>query len=101
MTRHPFYEVLAELERRHITITVDNGRAALDGNRAALTPDLIDRVRPWASHLAWHVHAGSSHRFAPCSTCAELSLVPSNRNPGPPCRMTPGCKGRHNPRSTP
>jgi hypothetical protein len=91
-----FSELLAGLARRGLQPEVRDGRLGLRGDKSKV--DVVVRVAClWYADELRALVAGrsSGHVVAVCDACGEWTFT--HRSKTPPCRMTPGCKGRHRP----
>jgi hypothetical protein len=57
----------------------------------------LETARPFLASIL--LGASTGHRWAPCEVCGEGCMVGGTGRPV--CRLTPGCKGHHKPRSLP
>jgi len=92
-------QLIAHLEALGIQLDIDTeGRLVTSAPRGAITADLADVIGTNRELIvAVVIGRRTGHAFGPCTTCAEESMVNLNRTTWPACRMTPGCKGRHQP----
>ena len=101
-------DLITELKRRGVYLDVvatdDGVRLQTDAPPGAVTPELAEGVRTHRNPLvAIILGRRTGHLPAPCSKCGEISMVSTTtpagrpRSTWPPCRLTPGCDGRHRP----
>lgn len=65
------------------------------GHAQVLSDDLVSTMRAYKTELEWLVWARPmGHQWAECSRCGAPVLT---KRGDQPCRMTPGCEGRHVP----
>lgn len=93
-------DLLDELARLGATLTVVEGRLLVDGPAGAVTDDLANHIRAnRALVFAAVLGRRSGHVLAPCTICRQVSAVHIDSDTWPTCRLTPGCNGRHEPRT--
>jgi hypothetical protein len=91
-----FVELLDGLDRRGLSPELRGGRLTLVGDMSTIDPVVMVAVR-WHAGLLRAVVLGreTGHIVGVCDRCGEWTFIHKTKTPR--CRMTPGCKGKHQP----
>lgn len=89
-------ELLDELSRLRVDISVIDGRLKARAPKGLLDADMNAVIRMNRDLLVWAVRSWPTHGWARCDRCGQCRIVPTERRHQHRwrCVLTPGCAGR-------